>query len=279
MKREMLVAALLSLYAGGIAVAAEPKDPKSLSAQSVKMDSLATSQGTQKVESRISSDFNTFAGSTDNSNSLVTGLRSGSPITLSSTDAKGVTTTTTFTPATGKMGNGNVFISLALAKNQLAGLGITQPTAQQIQAALNGGIVTLPNGDTRTLTGVLTLRAQGMGWGQIAHAQGTKLGPVISGMKAANAHVHAPVTTSTTSARVSGVTNASGASAGGVTTAAGSNPGKGNAYGHGITTGAGGSAGQGGGNAYGRGITTGAGGAPGQSGTAGSQAKGAGKGG
>lgn len=282
MKREMLVAALLSLCAGGIAVAAEPKDPKPLNAQSVKMDSLATSQGTQKVESRISSDFSTFAGSTDNSNSLVTGLRSGSPITLSSTDAKGVTTTTTFTPATGKMGNGNVFISLALAKNQLAGLGITQPTAQEIQAALNGGTVTIPGTNppqTRTLTGVLTLRAQGMGWGQIAQAQGTKLGPVISGMKAANTHVSAPVTPASSHAASSGVTNASGASAGGITTAAGSNPGKGNAYGHGITTGAGGSAGQGGGNAYGRGITTGAGAAPGQSGTAGSQARGVGKGG
>ena len=300
MKREILVAALLSLCAGGITLAADPKDPKDLSVQTAKMDSLATSQGNTRVESRISSDFNTFAGSTDNSNSLVTGLRSGSAITLSSTDAKGVTTTTTFTPATGKMGYGNVFTSLALAKNQLTTLGITQPTAQEIQAALNGGTVIIPGTNppqTRTLTGVLTLRAQGMGWGQIAQAQGTKLGPVISGMKAANAHVNAPVTTSTTSAPASSVTNASGASAGGVTTAAGSNAGKGNAYGHGITTGAGGSAGQGGGNAYGRGITTGAGGSAGQgggnaygrgittgaggagaSGSAG-QAKGAGKGG
>lgn len=279
MKHELLVAALLSMYAGGSAIAVEPKDPQPLTTQSVKMDSLATSQGNARVESRISSDFSTFAGSTDNSSSLVTGLRSGSPITLSSTDAKGVTTTTTFTPPTGKMGYGNVFTSLALAKNQLAGLGITQPTAQDIQAALNGGNVTLPNGDTKTLTGVLALRAQGMGWGRIAQAQGTKLGPVISGMKTANTQISAPRTTvSATGASTSGVTNASGSPASGITTASGSNPGHGNALGRGITTGAGGPAGQGNGNAFGRGITTGAGGAPGQSGAPG-QAKGAGKGG
>jgi hypothetical protein len=276
MKRHILVAAVVSLFASGGAIAADPKDPKDLSVQSAKMDSLATSQGNVKVESRISSDFNTFAGSTANSSSLVSGLRNGSPITLTSTDAKGVVTETTFTPSTGKMGYGNVFISLGLAQQQLTGLGITQPTTQDIRAALIGGNVTV-NGQTTTLKGVLTYRSEGMGWGQIANTLGFKLGPVISGIKSANAQVSSPSAASTSA---SGVTSAPGASSSsGVTNAAGSNPGQGNAYGRGITTGAGGSAGQGAGNAYGRGITTGAGGAPGQSGTAGSQARGAGKGG
>lgn len=278
MKRHILVAAVVCLFAGG-AVAADPKDPKGLIVQTTKMDSLAASQGNVKVESRISSDFDTFAGSTVNSSSLVSGLRTGGDITLSSTDAKGVTTTTTFPTPTGKMGYGNVFISLSLAKQQLAGVGITQPTAQQIQASLVGGNVTLANGDTKTLTGVLTLRSQGMGWGQIAHNLGYKLGPVISGMKTANVHISTPTPTPLGSP-ASGVTTANGASSSGITTAAGSNPGHGNGLGRGITTGAGSnSLGQGGGNAYGRGITTGAGGAPGNSGIAGGQGKGAGKGG
>jgi len=276
MKRHILAAAVVSLFASGVALAADPKDPKDLSVQSAKMDSLATSQGNVKVESRISSDFNTFAGSTANSSSLVSGLRNGSPITLTSTDAKGVVTETTFTPSTGKMGYGNVFISLGLAQQQLTRLGITQPTTQDIRAALIGGDVTV-NGQTTTLKGVLTYRSEGMGWGQIANTLGFKLGPVISGIKSANAHVSAPTAAST---NASGVTGAGGASSSnGVTNAAGSNPGQGNAYGRGITTGAGGSSGQGGGNAYGRGITTGSGGAQGQSGTSGSQARGAGKGG
>jgi hypothetical protein len=276
MKRHILAAAVISLFAGGIAVAAEPQDSKDLSTQSAKMDSLATSKGNVKVESKISSDFSTFAGSTANSSGLVSGLRNGSGITLSSTDAKGVTTSTTFTPPTGKMGYGNVFISLGLAQQQLTGLGITQPTAQDIQAALVGGTVTGPNGQTTTLSGVLTLRSQGMGWGQIAQNLGYKLGPVISGIKAANAQVSAPPTAaSSASPHATGVTNASGGStASGVTTASGSNPGQGNAYGRGITTGAGGAAGQGVGNAYGRGITSGAGGSPGQSGNAFAKGKG-----
>jgi hypothetical protein len=158
------------------------------------------------------------------------------------------------------MGNGNVRIALLLAKQQLAGVGITQPTGQQIQASLTGGDV-IVNGQTTTLQGVTTLRAGGMGWGRIAQTYGVKLGPL---MKAANAPAAAPVVTP-----ASGVTNASG-----LTTAAGSNPGHGNALGRGITTGAGAPAGQGQGNAYGRGITTGAGGSPGQSGNAFAKGKG-----
>ena len=264
MKREMLAAAIALVFAGG-AIAADPATPK--------------------AESRISSDFNTFAGSTANSSSLVSGLRTGSEITLTSTDAKGVVTETTFAPLTGKMGYGNVNISLALARQNLANLGITQPTGDQIRAALNGGDVTVigANGQstTTTMTGVLDLRSQGMGWGKIAQTYGYKLGPVISGMKAGNPNVSTLPAATTKAAPASGVSSASGASSSGVTTAAGGSSagnGHGNAYGRGITTGAGGAAGPGHGNAYGRGITTGAGGAAGNAGGA-SQGKGAGKGG
>ena len=254
MKREMLAAAIALVFAGG-AIAADPATPK--------------------AESRISSDFTTFAGSTANSSSLVSGLRTGGPITLASTDPKGVVTETTFTPLTGKMGYGNVNISLALAQRNLTNLGITQPTPAQIQTALNGGSFTTIGADgkpvTTTMKGVLELRADGMGWGKIAQTYGYKLGPVISGSKAANANVSTLPAATTKAAPASGVTTAAGGSNAG--------NGQGNAYGRGITTGAGGAANAGNGNAYGRGITSGAGGAPGNSGNAGGQAKGAGKGG
>ena len=256
MKHKVLLAAIVAFSASWIAGAQNP--------------------------STISSNFSTFAGSTENSDNLVTGLRSGGLITLSSTDAAGVTTLTTFDTPTGKMGYGNVNKSLLLARQQLADVGITQPTAEQIQASLVGGPVTVPgpNGPTTTqLQGVLDLRARGMGWGQISKTLGHNLGSVVSG-KSANTPVVAPASTSqpAAGAAAKGVTAASGASGSGVTTAAGSNPGQGNAYGRGVTTAGGGAAGQGNGNAYGRGITTGAGGTPGNAGNAG-QAKGAGKGG
>ena len=132
------------------ALAAESSETAALTTQTKQMDTLASTRGEANVSGKISSDFSTFAGSTANSDALVTGLRGGTAITLTTMDSKGVTTSTTFTPPTGKMGYGNVYISLALAKQQLAGLGITEPTAQQLQAALNGGTVTSSTGQTTT---------------------------------------------------------------------------------------------------------------------------------
>ena len=281
MKRNALSTAVIlaftaTLNAVPAALAAEAAEG-ALASQSQQMDSAAsTNQGA--VSGKISSDFSTFAGSTQNSNALVTGLRNGTDITLTSTDAKGTTTSTTFTPPTGKMGYGNVYTSLALAKQNLASVGITNPTSEQLQAALVGGTVTSPNGQTTTMTGVLELRAQGMGWGQIAHQYGYKLGPVISGMKSTNAAVSSQAargTTATTSTSSSVTTGAGNKS--GVVTGAGTS-GQGHAYGRGIVTGAGSTvSGHGGGNAYGKGIVSGAGGMGGQAGATASQGKAVGK--
>src|ERR1051325_5216652 len=169
--------------------------------QATTMNALATSQGEGKVTSKISSDFNSFLGS--DSNAVVTGLRNGTPIKLTSTTTTPsatpgglpvtTMTTTTITSPTGQMGFGNVYISLALAKQQLSTLGITQPTPEQLQAALTGGTITQTTGTgatatttTTNLQGILTMRSQNMGWGQIAQKLGYKLGPVIAGMKNAN---------------------------------------------------------------------------------------------
>jgi hypothetical protein len=264
------------MAAAPLTFGAESGETTQLTTQTTQMDSLAGTRGQTTVTGKISSDFTTFAGSSANSDALVTGLRNGTPITLTSTDAKGVTTSTTFTPATGKMGYGNVYISLSLAKQQLAGMGITEPTAEQIQAALNGGTITAASGQTTTMTGVLQMRADGMGWGQIAQSLGYKLGPVISGMKSANAQIAKQPTTTTggtTTTSKSGIVTGTGASAA-------SGQGQGRAYGRGIVTGAGtGVTGSGQGNAYGRGIVTGSGSAAGQAGaSAAGQGKAVGKG-
>src|SRR5438045_6315598 len=118
------------------------------------------------VVTRLETTFSAFAGSTDNAESLIMGLRNGTPVTL--TDSSG--NTSTFTPATKKMGWGNVKIALALAQAQLTKAGITNPTSADIQTALNGGTITNSDGSTTKMTGILTQRASGMGWGQIAQA-------------------------------------------------------------------------------------------------------------
>jgi len=122
-------------------------------------------------EKRLIEKYERFAGSERNARELVDGLRNDTQIDLS----KGGKTTS-FTPATGKMGWGNVDHALALAKASLAEQGIRNPTPEQIKAALNGGTITTKSGQRVTMPGVLKLRASGMGWGQIAHKLGFKLG-------------------------------------------------------------------------------------------------------
>ena len=126
------------------------------------------------------------------------------------------------------MGNGNVYISMALAQQQLTAAGITQPTAQQIEAAMAGGTLT-PGG--QPVEGVLQMRASGMGWGQIANSLGVKLGRVIGGMKSANAALNrtptvktgtAPTTAGSTSTAAGKTKTSTGTGKSGIVSAGGS---------------------------------------------------------
>lgn len=149
-----------------------------------------TSTTTSQESTRLTTEFTTFAGSDTNAQALVNGLSGGSSITLTETvagtnGAPSTTTTTTFTPDTGKMGYGNVRIALSLAEASLTKAGITDPTAAELEAALNGGTLVLADGTSVDLKGVLALRAAGEGWGQIANSMGFKLGEVMRSPKAA----------------------------------------------------------------------------------------------
>jgi hypothetical protein len=115
-------------------------------------------------ESELVNKYAILAGSDANAKSLVDGLRDGKQITLSSGGS-----TTTFTPATSKMGNGNVNIALALTDASLKQKGITNPTPDQLNSALND---------------VLQQRASGKGWGEIANSMGVKLGDVMRAERA-----------------------------------------------------------------------------------------------
>ena len=246
-----------------------------LNTEASRMDTLATSQGDSKVVDKISGDFGSFLG--PDSKAVVTGLRNGTPIKLTTTTttpgstsaSPPVTTmnTTVINPPTGKMGFGNVYISLALAKQQLGQMGITQPTPEQLNAALTGGTITTSTGTgtaTKTdLPGILTMRSQHMGWGQIAQKLGFKLGPVVSAMKHSNQSMTAASSSSTGSEAVSGSGKSTESSESGIVS--GSEKSQGNssheasgkkASGEGIVSSSGKSAGSG---SHGKGIVTGSG--------------------
>ena len=244
-----------------------------LDTQVTTLDATAANRGQTLVAQKIASNFGTFAGSEENALALVKALRSGETVKLTYPAPEGTTgtgttgtgttgttagtpTVTTIDPPTAKMGWGNVKISLALAQDVLARAGITNPTGEQLTAALNGGDITVTNADgtTRTLAlkGILQMRADGMGWGEIAKASGTKVGPVVSQLKMGNTKVRALPPTDGTSTATASTSKAVKAAGGetpttpkskGVTTAAGAGANAAGKGSKGITTATGSSAG------------------------------------
>jgi hypothetical protein len=137
---------------------------------------------------RTQSRYGSLTESSDDMTSLVTGLRSGGEITLGGE---------TFTAPTKPMGYGNITRTLDLARKQLAAQGITQPTSTELRTSL---------------TEILDLRAQGMGWGKIAQTVG-----VHPGMGKASVTTAVPAPSS--GGTQSGITTAGGGK--GIVTAAG----------------------------------------------------------
>ena len=179
------------LCAGGIAAGVQLKD----AATSVTGEYTAA---IEELQAPIISEFSELAGSEANARSLVAGLRQGSEITLTLPANGGQPgAATRFTPPTRPLDYGDVRISLALARGQLAQLGIDRPTPAQIKAVLaGGGVATRVSGQATTpylLPGVLQLRAGGIGWAKIADTMGVMLGPAMNGDAHAAAFTPPPI--------------------------------------------------------------------------------------
>ena len=141
--------------------------------------------------SRLADRYADLAGSPEAATALVTQLREGADfvvteeVTTTTTNADGTTTTTTslvertVANPNGAMGYGEVNITLAMAQALVDG-GVFA----DLQSALTGSSTTVTNPDGTTTTtvegGVLAMRADGMGWGQIAKELGYNLGELVS---------------------------------------------------------------------------------------------------
>lgn len=108
--------------------------------------------------SSLSSQYAAWAGSKSNADALVSGLARGASITLVTTAPDRTVSMAGFTPAA-PMSAAGVRGALGSAQRSLARLGITHPSAEQIQAALIGGDVALPSGGSRNVAGALGARA------------------------------------------------------------------------------------------------------------------------
>jgi hypothetical protein len=99
----------------------------------------------------LSSQYSSWAGGKSNADALVNGLQSGKTVMLV-TQANNTRSLAGFTPP-GPMSEEQVGAALAKAKSTLASMGIRQPSADQIQAALIGGEVEIGNGRTKLVQG------------------------------------------------------------------------------------------------------------------------------
>lgn len=85
-----------------------------------------------------------FAGSQQNFQNLVNGLAQGTPIQLTTLLPGGASQTVSFTPTGGTLTPTQIAQVLESARQQLIGLGIGNPTGEQIGAALLGTSVPTP---------------------------------------------------------------------------------------------------------------------------------------
>jgi hypothetical protein len=145
----------------------------------------------------IGNDYSYFLKNVD-SKQVVNDLRNGQWSTTTTDPTTNTTTTSTEALPTGKMGYGNVKISLALAQESLRQQNIMQPTSEQLRRSLVGG--EMVSGDSTTTTnGILQMRSEGMGWGQIAQKYDVKLGQLMSGKQPASTTTTSTTNNTTTS--------------------------------------------------------------------------------
>lgn len=111
------------------------------------------SQSTQQVQ-LLAPQLVPFAGSTGNFESLVTGLTTGTTVTLATVGADGSLQIVTFTPVTA-VSPGDAARLLETARQNLISRGVAAPNGTQLAASLMGGTITTLSGSS-TLTGVLT---------------------------------------------------------------------------------------------------------------------------
>lgn len=120
---------------------------------------------------KIAAHFETLAGSQDNALALVEALRHGVPVKLIASGAateRALPAVTTIDPPSGEMEWKDIERALLLAQAALHRAKITRPTAEQLEAALLGGVVTNPEGQSLIFAGILPLHAAGVPWNQVA---------------------------------------------------------------------------------------------------------------
>jgi hypothetical protein len=127
-----------------------------IAAAAIALAALPALAAVGSTDSRsLSSQYSSWAGGKSNADSLVNGLQNGKTVMLVTQGENNTRSLAGFTPPAA-MSQEQVSSALAKAKSTLAGMGIRQPRADQIQAALIGGEVELGDGRTKLVQGSVT---------------------------------------------------------------------------------------------------------------------------
>ena len=152
-----LLAAIAAFVLGAAAFAQTTVPPRAAAfspgTTSLSPGSATFSPSTQQVQF-VAPQLIPFAGSTGNFESLVTGLTTGTAVTLTTVGADGSLQIVTFTPVNAVL-PGDAARVLETARQNLISRGVAAPTGAQIAASLMGGTITTVSG-TSALNGVLT---------------------------------------------------------------------------------------------------------------------------
>lgn len=161
--------------------------PAAATAADKAMTTPTASKGGAVTANSLMERYGTMAGSPDNAKSLVNGLRAKEEVVLVGpavmpTTCKfpcrggptSGTVTVRFMPSTDAMGWGNVDIALALAEADLKAKNVSAPKPEHVKFALMGGSLMTPTGNV-DFDGILKMRADGRGWGEIAKSLGFEL--------------------------------------------------------------------------------------------------------
>src|SRR5688572_26596896 len=177
-----------------------------------------TTETSSVPKDRLVDRYSEAAGSDAAAADLVTSLRDGDDLTVTTTttttttNPDGTTTTTTSTSdvvienPNGPMGWGEVDKALGIAEKL-----VDDGKFENLEDARAGSAdVTIPDGTViEGSSGILQLRADGMGWGQIAKEYDFKLGSVVGNGKASrDTEVDGEVTTTTTRTQTAGKVSA-----------------------------------------------------------------------
>lgn len=117
---------------------------------------------------RIVNEFESLAGSHENAQNLVVGLRNAKLVRITMATAPTHSEEISFMPPTRPMSFSDIHQALSLAQARLRSKHIDKPTPAQIKASLAGGALPNADGETTNVIGILPLRRRGMSWDQIA---------------------------------------------------------------------------------------------------------------